>query len=501
VRSFAQLFRGRDDVLGTYKLPDGEFEEGEKRLGRARTVRAAVTLEHYADHLAGKEAIGIVPIMPGGNDCWWFAIDVDRYDNADQHYDFEKKIQKLSLPLVVCRSKSDGSHLYCYLTKPAPAKLCIDTAKKWCKLLGLGKVEIFPKQEKIRREDEGNWINLPYFGDTRKAVGLSGEDLSLDEFLTLAHAREISPSDLNANVEQATKATDAGEHSGAPPCILTMFRDGIPEGGRDEKLFHIGVYLRKAFPDHWEERLSDINAEKCDPPLKFSEVARIISSLKNKEYHYKCKALQDICQKPLCQTREFGIGTGESDVIDFVIDRLQKIDSDPPVWIVHMWGKSAKFTTQQLRNPELFRDAIMDKFNRLPGAMTKRAWEKYLTMLLERVEVEAAPDDISAPGQIMQVFRDWTTRMVQHAKTIERLYESHPYYDTKTQTLYWRGSDLLAQISRVVPGKINEKVVWTVLRDEGAETDKRYVGKEQLRLWKLQVADPWFPLPTNASAF
>jgi hypothetical protein len=40
-----------------------------------------------------------------------------------------------------------------------------------------------------------------------------------------------------------------------------------------------------------------------------------------------------------------------------------------------------------------------------------------------------------------------------------------------------------------------------VLREEGAETDRRHVDGKPVRLWKLRVAAPWFQLPTKEDAF
>ena len=37
-----------------------------------------------------------------------------------------------------------------------------------------------------------------------------------------------------------------------PPCLQILCAEKISEGGRNNGLFNIGVYLRKAFPDSWE---------------------------------------------------------------------------------------------------------------------------------------------------------------------------------------------------------------------------------------------------------
>ena len=46
------------------------------------------------------------------NDCKWGCIDVDEY-NLD-HKSLISNIRKLNLPLIVCRSKSGGAHVFLF---------------------------------------------------------------------------------------------------------------------------------------------------------------------------------------------------------------------------------------------------------------------------------------------------------------------------------------------------------------------------------------------------
>jgi hypothetical protein len=47
---------------------------------------------------------------------------------------------------------------------------------------------------------------------------------------------------------------------GGPPCLQHLLsQGGIAEGGRNNGLFNLGVYLRKSDPENWQERLEEYN--------------------------------------------------------------------------------------------------------------------------------------------------------------------------------------------------------------------------------------------------
>ena len=97
--------------------------------------------------------------------------------------------------------------------------------------------------------------------------------------------------------------------AGAPPCLQILFKDKISEGGRNNGLFNIGVYLRKAFPDSWETEIMTYNLMYLEPPLPLSEVTAVSKALSRKDYIYRCgdAPINAHCDKGLCMTRKFGV--------------------------------------------------------------------------------------------------------------------------------------------------------------------------------------------------
>ena len=254
MRSFAQLFQGRADCFGIYRV----FEQRKdgKQKGKGTTYPNSKypdrVLEDgdWAKHLSGKQMLGIVPVLPDAT-CSWFAIDVEDYSVSHKH--IVVQIEKSELPLVTCRSKSGGAHLYCFIDGFIPADLAISLGKKWAEILGYPKAEIFPKQSKFDHPDAiGNWIIIPYYGNKSAVdfgIGLEGEKLNIDEFIQWANAKSITPDEAPVYLEQ--KELKPGDmtkddiKNQSPICIVTMMNDGVPEGGRNNTMSHIAVYFQK----------------------------------------------------------------------------------------------------------------------------------------------------------------------------------------------------------------------------------------------------------------
>src|SRR3972149_10152995 len=122
MKSFAALFAGREDIWRPYVRPPYATAGARgKRKGAAATRREVVTDATYKKHLAGKERLGVVPIVPGTNTVSWFALDADLYKSPTLHRDLAKKINTLQIPLVLSKSKSGGAHLWCFFRDPIPA--------------------------------------------------------------------------------------------------------------------------------------------------------------------------------------------------------------------------------------------------------------------------------------------------------------------------------------------------------------------------------------------
>ena len=258
VEKFSAIFDGLALAYGTYKIE--KTQSNGKNTGKATIVREPRTTALWEGHLSGKgQGIGIVPINED-NMCVWGCVDVDQYPL--DHKLLVEKIRKLKLPLIVCRSKSGGAHCFLFTTAPVDAKDMQATLQNISAALGYGGSEIFPKQVKLNldRGDVGNFLNLPYYDaedGLRYAIKDDGTSATLQEFFDLHDTYKQTPEQiLTLQLDEQQESTPIKD---GPPCLQILAKSKISEGGRNNGLFNLGVYLKKAYPDSYESELLTYN--------------------------------------------------------------------------------------------------------------------------------------------------------------------------------------------------------------------------------------------------
>jgi hypothetical protein len=97
--------------------------------------------------MGGKEpSLGIIPIRDDST-CSWGCIDVDTYPL--EHNKIVEKIRRLELPLIVCRSKSGGAHLFLFTEEPVTAEDLRNKLTQLAAVLGYGIVKYFLNKLKL----------------------------------------------------------------------------------------------------------------------------------------------------------------------------------------------------------------------------------------------------------------------------------------------------------------------------------------------------------------
>jgi hypothetical protein len=331
---FLALFAPGETGHGYYTLiGDGVREEctTEGKLDHAVKgfAKEPVTTELWVQHLAGKQGLGVVPIRRDGT-VKWGAIDIDVY--GIDPIEVANRILVLDLPLIVCRSKSGGAHVYMFTSEPVSAFAMQTRLRDIAALLGHGGVEIFPKQTALAEGDSGSWVNMPFFdGDngSRYAVRPDGERLTMEQFLS--RAEQVA---VNADYFKPKATKEKETFPDGPPCLNHLATIGYPTLW-NVTLFNIGLYFKKSLPSGWERAVEQVNAG-IQSPLPWGEVAAIIKSIASKEFNYQCKnqPLSQYCNSARCRMRKFGVGGGENSFP--ILGELRKLDVDPPVYFWDM---------------------------------------------------------------------------------------------------------------------------------------------------------------------
>jgi len=458
---FARVFRGLDRAYGAVDLT--KKDANGKQQGNYKIVREPRTKAVFESHLKGEVSIGVVPINEE-NTCLWGAIDVDMYPL--DHQEIVQRVTKLQLPLIVCRSKSGGGHLFMFLTEAVDAEKLQHKLKELASELGYAaSTEIFPKQIKllVERGDTGNFLNLPYFAAT------------------------ISEDGLDALLSQPVVQVDEKLPDG-PPCLQALLRQGFPEGTRNNGLFNLGVYLRKAHPDDWEKRILEYNQRIMQPPLDLKEVNLVAEQLKKKDYQYKCsdQPIINFCNKDLCRSRKHGVGGGANTPS---VANLRKMDSEPPLWFLDVNGNPVELDTEGLQRQLRFQVLCMDQINFMPRTVTRAAWEAQINSLLSQMlQTEGAiistPEDTSLRGQFYDLLEEFTTHM-QAALDKEEILLRRPWTNEDDGRTYFRLKDFEAYLKRNKFFDYRSNKIAQRLRDIGGHAEQFRIKGRTVRCWSI----------------
>lgn len=485
ISRFKAIFSGLDIAYGTYKIESAKGNG--KQAGKAVVVRKPPTDDLWQKHLEGVEpSLGIIPIR-ADNTCIWGCIDIDQYPL--DHTGLVKLIRENELPLVVCRSKSGGAHVFLFTKEPIPAAEMQKFLRTSAALLGQAGREIFPKQAEILidRGDIGNFLNLPYFGNDetmRYAIKDDGSAATLDEFYAL-YDQYVQGPDLEFPEEP--KKADVPVKDG-PPCLQSICAQGVPEGTRNNALFNFGVYLKKAHPGTWDNLLVEYNFKYVSPPLPNNELQVIIKQLGRKEYKYKCKdaPINAFCNSGLCRTRKHGIGAHGPDAPQ--LSALSKYNSEPPLWFLDVNGKRVELDTESLFNQVAFQKSCVEKLNTLPPAVRKQDWEQLLngllTEMVESEQITEASEDTTVTGRFNDLVEEFCTHIQQGIDRDEILL-GRPWTSDEEAKTYFRIKDLEQHLKRNNFTGLSAPKMAQRLRDLNAEPISLFLKGRTVRCWRV----------------
>lgn len=457
VERLMTLFKGSSRAHGVYTESLDKDPLKKKVKGKAMTIALPPTFKKWCQHVAGELGLGIIPINEE-NKCWWGVLDID---GEVDHEKLQEKIQALELPLVVCYSKSKSAHCFLFLENQVEAESIRSILEEMASKLGVSGCEIFPKQNTLNVEkgDLGNWLNMPYFNNTRKGVVMLEDgtlhEQELPEFLDYAYSKRLSDEgwanligSIQKNIEDLNSVLE-----GAPPCLQYILKtQGICEGSRNKLMYNIAVYCKKKYPDEiFEDKVKEIHDQFSSEPLPIRELNTIISSVKGKEYRYQCKdgLLKQFCNSSICVERENGI--------DFsteikTIKNATRILTTPHVYAVEVEleaDRPAKVfvDTDQLFKQDLFRKACSEQLHKTFVPVSPKQWNQISTHIINTALNQDPPFDMMEESQLYLGLIDFISNRVQHnAKVLSS--DEGVYHDTKTDKIYFSLSGFRSYLIR-----------------------------------------------------
>jgi hypothetical protein len=480
---FAALFAGNVRCHGSYTNVSTERADG-KLTGKAHTVFAPVTQALYEQHLAGS-GLGIVPIKDDST-CSFGAIDIDVYADLD-HAVLAAGIKKMSLPLMVCRSKSGGAHLYLFMKSPVPAAKVRSYLAEVAAAIGHPKAEVFPKQTFIEADNPescGSWINLPFCGGeatTRYGVSPDGNVMTLADFLNCAETSKVDVGLLSKPVSVSPDFQDG------PPCLQALAASGgCPAGSRNNGLFAMGVYLRKAHPDNYSSLLEQYNQRYMQPPLQAEELVQIKKSVGKKVYNYRCgeEPIVSFCNAGACRLRKFGVGGSSSPMPQF--GALKKLETDPPSYTWEIDGKVLGLSPDEMLSYAAFSRAVFMRLNKLLPPLKPAQWRETLQSALETMESVPMPEDASPDGQLWEQVKRFCNSS-GHATELDEVLELGRIYKADG-IFYTRIADITQYLHRQHFKAPPVQEIAASLRRHGGKHLAKKLRGQSVNLWLLPAA-------------
>ena len=502
---FMTVFSGLGRAYGVYEIQGTkQTAKGTKKDGRGRTLQEPLSLVHWQQHLKGQTSIGVIPIKDDET-CRWGCIDVDEYPVDIKH--LQKLIKDMNLPLVPCLTKSGGLHLFLFTDIPVPAFKLKTKLEEIAAAMGRTQDEIFPKQyqwaKQLPKEKQtGNWLNMPYFGGedtTRYGLNKQGEALNPEQFIQVVKKTAITEEQLDQlkPIKKSRKANGEGLKESfwdqAPPCLVHMKLNGIPEGTRNDALFSYGVLFRKIHPesDEWRDKLQEVNKTACHKPLSHTELNALMNSLEKSDYRYKCTTppLVNHCQSGICVTRRYGIEPSEKEV---EISGLRKYLTDPPLWHLNIEGKTLILETRELHSFNLYQQRCMDVLNQCPPDIKKRDWVAKLNKLLQNVQEIEVPPDMTKSGLLQDAIAEFCKNTESSARVAILAGAVYRSEEEAAHEWWFRGRDLVKYVRDFKGMKgIKEAEIYTELKTLGAMTAVKYIdkGTGNTSVWVLKTED------------
>jgi len=486
-----QLFAGLERAHGYYSV-DGKPNEKGKIEGTRYTVKEPVTDEKWQRHLDGiyntfPYGLGIVPVRDDGT-VMFGAIDIDVYKGLDLKK-LAQRSKEFGLPLIVCRTKSGGAHLYLFLSEPAPAALVRAKLAAWAEALDHKGVEIFPKQDSPGDSEDkryGNWINIPYQAGektTRFAVK-DGKRLTLADFFDYVDAMKVSPEELEG-IDPIIQGEDDDLFWGAPPCLKALVARGPIVDFRNNFMFSIAVYLKRRYgPDAVVEKARLYNSLFCSPPLDGTELDQLALSATKKSYSYKCKdnPILPVCDKKVCCTVEFGVG-GErgADSTELQFGKLQKLLTDPPLYIWEINEARVELSASDLLTQRAFQVRAFEATDKIMPPLKPKVWREYLEAAVSAMTTIEVPDDATRSGLVWVHLHQWCTSRVT-ARSKDELLLGKPW--TEEGRTFFSPLGFLSHLSshKVACG---ERDLYRFLLERGVQSHTETIKGKRISFWSI----------------
>ena len=505
----SELFVSHPDIHGLAKMTGITKERNGKQEAVCWTIKQPIQINDWITHLSGRNpSLGCFPLRPDGT-VRWAALDIDVYQDPGLLDRIVTKVKEANLPLIPCRSKSSGAHLYLFFSESVPATLVIRKLKALSAYLGQGTSEIYPKQESIGTQENdaryGNWLNMPYSGRLRYALNLDEQTesgypaLSIEEFLAKANSYALTLGDLESLEVPQLQHTALPD---GPPCLNYILENGLlVDGRRNDVLFQIGIYYKKADPENVEARLIEI-AERYtseSDPLDQKEVRNIAKSVQKKDYKHACSKhpMVNHCNRDICSKCKFGV---HSSNLLLGNRTLTMVETDPPIWYLTLdtdsGPKTISFNTDQISSNALFNKRVMETIREVLPPEEPEVWFEIKKNLMKSCQVVEIPEEATPVGQLRAALSEFANGATENTESIVTAGRA---INTDTQEFCFRLQVFQEYLDRTRFKAMKPNEIIAALKNSfKGQVHRPTINSGRVRFWAIPIANLYEPTqPTD----
>lgn len=235
----------------------------------------------------------------------------------------------------------------------------------------------------------------------------------------------------------------------------------IPAGQRDHTLTSLAGTMRRRGmgEDSILAALRAENTARCVPPLPDGDLQRIARSVGR-----------------YAPSGDIPVSTGIT-----TYQRLRKVATEPPSYVLEVSGRDVKLTTAQLVAHTALRTATLEQSDQAPARMKAVEWDDTLAVLLTDMEILPAPEDASERGliwslvvDILRLRGDQEEQLAQ-GKAVELNGE-----------IYVTGT-MLREGLRARGVVVEQRKIWDAVRGCGAQNKVVRFKEKTHRVWAIPV--------------
>ena len=192
-----------------------------------------------------------------------------------------------------------------------------------------------------------------------------------------------------------------------------MAQNKIGEGGRNNALFHYGVYAKSKWPENWKTKIMLFNESAMEQPLSDTEVNIITKQHDKKDWGYKCgdQPMCSLCDKKLCKSRKFGIG---QEIIFPNLTDLQVVNLEEPYYYMNVDGDRLYLdSAKHLTNQTMFQEECVKQLRLNPPTLKTNDWKKLTNILLENAEVTEPAEGTGTKDILRNYLEDYCVNRIQ----------------------------------------------------------------------------------------